>query len=375
MDAVFRHGDNFRGYTIERLLGKGGLGAVYLARHEMMDRLYAIKILYPHIATDKPEYVRRFVREARIASKLNHPNVVSVFDVGYDEPAGVYFLVMEYVDGSDLRTALAFGGTMEPNETVRIVASVAKALAVGEPLGVVHRDIKPENIMLERDGTVKLVDLGVAKARDADSLRTMPKTVFGTPNYISPEQAQDSSRVDARADVYSLGVVLFEMLCGKRPYNCEKPKEVIALLLSQEKLPDIRTFKPDVPAKLAELIGLMLAKNPEERLSGASALLAKLVELGYGEIVGDVSGKSVHGNAPYAPSVSQATEFSYAKLLKTEANDTLSFETKDEEIKSFVNSVKARKRRESMARYAVPITALAIAVVLFAIALARFLMR
>lgn len=372
MDATFKHGDNFRGYIIERLLGKGGLGAVYLARHELMDRLYAIKLLYPKIAVEKPEYVRRFVREARIASKLNHPNMVAVHDVGYDEVSGVYFLIMEYVDGSDLRAAIAFGGTMEPREAVRIVASVAKALAAGEPLGVVHRDIKPENIMLERDGTVKLVDLGVAKARDTDSLRTMPKTVFGTPNYISPEQAQDSSAVDSRADVYSLGVVLYELLCGRRPYNCEKPKEVIELLLSQAPLPDIRSFKPDIPANLAELLKLMLAKKPEERIASASALLAKLVELGYGDIVGDTARKA---SVQPAPAAQAAQDFNYSDILNTNANDTLSFETKDEEINSFVSSVKAKKRRAALIHQAVPIVALVIALALFILALAKFLSR
>lgn len=372
MEATFKHGDNFRGYIIERLLGKGGLGAVYLARHELMDRLYAIKILYPNIAVEKPEYVRRFVREARIASKLNHPNVVAVYDVGYDEGSRVYFLVMEYVDGSDLRAALAFGGTMEPQEAVRVVASVAKALASGEPLGVVHRDIKPENIMLERDGTVKLVDLGVAKARGTDSLRTMPKTVFGTPNYISPEQAQDSSAVDSRADVYSLGVVLFELLCGRRPYNCEKPTQVIELLLSKEPLPDIRSLKPDVPEKLAELLKLMLAKNPEERIPSASSLLSKFVELGYGGIVGDTARKAV---AQPASAAQPPSDFDYSAILNTNANDTLSFETKDEEINSFVSSVKAKKRRAELFRHAVPIVALVIALALFILALARFLAR
>ena len=208
-DEIFQTGENFRGYVIEKLLGKGGLGAVYLARHELMDQQFAIKILYPNVAREKPEYVRRFVREARIAAKISHPNLVSVHNVGYDNIKDVYFLVMDYVDGSDLRTAIAMGGAMDPREALRIVSSVAKALAAGEPYGIVHRDIKPENIMLTQDGHVKLVDLGVAKASGTDSLKTMAKTVFGTPNYISPEQAMNKEPIDERSDLYSVGVLMY----------------------------------------------------------------------------------------------------------------------------------------------------------------------
>ena len=361
MEEIFSENENFRGYRIERLIGRGGLGAVYLAQHITLDGYFALKILDPETADEKPEYVKRFVREAKIASKIRHPNLVQVHDAGFDEAKGVYFIVMDYVSGSDLRTAIAMGGAMEPKEAVQIIAAVASALAAGEPFGMVHRDIKPENIMLAEDGSVKLVDLGVAKAKNTDSLVTISNTVFGTPNYISPEQAQDSSAVDARADVYSLGIVLYELLCGRRPYNCNSPSDVIAKLLSPEELPDIRTFKADVPQKLAVLLQLMCAKSPEKRIASASALLDVLKRFGYD--TPSVKQTSVGLLASPKP---QEQPVDYAEIAKTPANDTLSFETRDEEISKFVKRLKARRRIKRIA-LAAAIALLAVAAVTAAI--------
>lgn len=347
MDEIFSAGEKFHGYIIEKPLGKGGLGAVYLVRHELMELPFALKILYPRVASESPEYVRRFVREAKIASKIRNANLVAVHDVGYDTAKGIYFLIMDYVRGSDLRTAIALGGAMDPREAVRIVASVARALAAGEPFGVVHRDIKPENIMLEDDGTVKLVDLGVAKIKGTDSLRTMPKTIFGTPNYISPEQAMDSSAVDSRADIYSLGVVLYELLCGRRPYECDTPTEVIKVLLSPKPLPDIRAANPAVPQKLSMLLQLMLAKAPEKRIACASQLLDTLVRFGYGDVARENAVSTV-ATASYGAGKPDEKPFDYAGLSAAPANDTLSFKTQDREISEFVEKLKARKRRNKL---------------------------
>jgi len=347
-------GAKFLDYDVVSLLGKGGMSEVYLVRKA--DKCYALKMLLPDLARANPEFVKRFEREARIAIRLRHPNLVAVHDVGYDKEFGRHYLVMDYVDGYDLRSAIALGGAMEPKEAVDVVLAVASVLEAGECLGLVHRDIKPENIMVESDGTVKLLDLGVAKARGTDSLNTMQRTVFGTPNYISPEQAQDASKVDSRADVYSLGVVFYEMLSGKRPYECDKPGEVLAKLLSPEELPDVREKNPAVPEKLAAVLRLMLAKDPSKRIESASKLIAVLKSLGY-----DASERPARKPGPVN---TVQPDFRYSSYSSAEANHTLSFETKDKEIQSFVASLKARRRNERILRWtAILLTALLVAVV------------
>ena len=354
MKEILQPGEKFQGYKVEKLLGEGGLGTVYLVRHEMLDTLYAMKILDPEVAEQNQEYVKRFVREAKIASKIRHPNLVTVHTVGYDDAKGVYFLVMDYVSGGNLRPVIGMGGAMDHREAVRIVAQVASALAAGEPYGVVHRDIKPENIMLEPDGSVKLVDLGVAKMRGADSLKTAARTIFGTPNYVSPEQAVDSSAVDARADVYSLGVVLFELLCGRRPYEGDTHTAVLQQVLSPNPIPDVRKFNPAVPERLAMLILLMCAKDPEKRLASPSALLETLERFGY-EV------PKAHGEVQPSPPA-EAQPFDYGGYAKADGNPTLSFDTKDEEIRDFVQGLKAKKRRELVVRIALAALAVVLAV-------------
>ena len=165
-DLLFRQGETFHGYVVERLLGRGGLGTVWLVRHQMLDTLFALKVLDPQVAEEKPEYVKRFVREAKLATRIRHPNLVAVHDAGFDGDKGVYFLVMDYVDGDTLRKPIAFGGGMPEKEAVGIILQVADVLAAAQRFGMVHRDLKPENIMLTSDGMVKLLDLGIAKVSD-----------------------------------------------------------------------------------------------------------------------------------------------------------------------------------------------------------------
>ncbi|MBP5791517.1 MAG: serine/threonine protein kinase [Kiritimatiellae bacterium] len=358
-DSNLADGSGFGEFTVVKLLGRGGMCSVHLVEKD--GARYALKVLSPRVARENPEYVKRFVREAKIAMSVRHPNLVAVHDAGFSEEHGVYYILMDYVGGCDLRTAIAMGGAMEPNEAVRIISSVAGALAAGEGIGIVHRDIKPENIMIDEGGIVKLVDLGVAKARGTDSLQTMPRTVFGTPNYISPEQAQDASKVDSRADVYSLGVVLFELLTGKRPYECEKPKEVLAKLLSPEELPDVRSFNPGVPERLAAIVKMMLAKNPRDRIASASRLLEWFEKIGY-----DTSGTP---NERSASASRQSDDgFSYAAYSETVANNTLSFETQDEEIRSFVSSLKTKRRTGRILRLAAAV----LGVILVVVAVLKF---
>ena len=275
-------GEHFHGYLVERLVGKGAYGAVYQVRHEVLGTTFALKVLDPSIVKKGNEDVRRFIREAKLASRLHHPSLVAVHDAGYDGERGAYYIVMDYVQGETLRTAIALGGGMQEREAVRIIGDVASALDAAAALGMVHRDIKPENILLMPDDTVKLIDLGIAKAgSEVDSLRTMAKSVFGTPAYMSPEQAADSSAVDTRSDIYSLGVVFFEMLCGRSPYKASSPEAVVQELLSQDPLPDVRTFNSKVSVKTAAVLSLMCAKRIEDRLESPAALLSTLARLGY----------------------------------------------------------------------------------------------
>ena len=357
VEDVLRAGDKFRNYIVVKLLGKGGLGCVYLVRHEMLDACYALKILSPQVAEESPQYVKRFVREAMIATKIRHPNLVAVHDVGFDEKTGFYFLVMEYIQGSSLRLAIAMGGAMHHKEAVRIAAGVASALAAGAAFGIVHRDIKPENIMLEPNGNVKLIDLGVAKIVGADSLRTAAQTVFGTPGYISPEQAVDSSSVDARADIYSLGIVLFEMLCGKGPYGDENSTAVLKSLLSPDPIPDVRLMNPKVPQKLAMLLQLMCAKDPAKRIASSGALLETMEKFGYDvpHVGGSVSAQPVEESTQEIDFGSLAS----GDVVNQEAGES-KFDENDQIISEFLKSRKAKQRRRKMRIAAVVVLLLAI---------------
>ena len=346
---LFQGGESFRGYVVERLLGKGGLGAVYLVRHEMLDTLYALKVLYPDVAKENPSYIKRFLREAKLATRIRHPNLVSVHDCGFDAARNAYYLVMDYVAGGDLRQAIAFAGKLAPEKAVRIVAQVASALEAAQPFGVVHRDIKPENIMLQPDGTVKLVDLGIAKASNVDeSLKTTTDSVFGTPTYVSPEQALSAADVDSRADVYSLGVVLFEMLCGRVPFEGKTAPQVLAQVLSDDPVPDVRDINRDVPPMLAVLVRRMCVKERDRRLANPTVLLAELAKLGY-----DLGPTVAKPRVEYTPTASAAKAdaglgVDLDKLPKDSAN-TLSFETKDEEIQAFVAKLKRKRLLKQLA--------------------------
>ena len=208
---MLRPGSTFGRYTIVKLLGQGGMGEVYLVRHAVLDSEFALKVLSPEVAARTGSFIRRFIREAKLSCRLHHPNLVAVHDAGYESSVGLYYLVMDYVPGGTLRDRLLSQSHGLPVEqAVRIVGEVAAALASAAEMKLVHRDIKPENIMFGECGEARLADLGIAKsAGNDDSLMTMANAVFGTPAYMSPEQARDSGKVDARADIYSLGIVLF----------------------------------------------------------------------------------------------------------------------------------------------------------------------
>ena len=368
-EEVFRNGEKFRGYVVERLLGNGSLGAVYLVRHEILDTIYAMKVLFPEVAKENSDYVKRFLREAKIATRIRHPNLVAVHDCGYDEERGLYYLVMDYISGGDLRQALAFAGRFAPDRAVEVVLQVASALDAAQKYRVVHRDIKPENIMIQPDGLVKLVDLGIAKADDIkDSLCTEAESVFGTPAYVAPEQAIDASVVDVRADIYSLGVVLFEMIAGKVPFDGPNAPQILVQTLSSDPFPDIRDINPDVSPQLAVIIRRMCVKEPDRRIPTPAALIKEFEKIGYRlkglQAAADV--KFAH-QADSAPTlVSMRSLIGKGEEASRGREETLSFETQDVEIQDFVNRVKRRKKLKKLAGTAAISLAAAFAILVLA---------
>ena len=263
---------------IQRFLGMGGMGAVYLARHTSLDVPVAVKILPPHNAKKHPRFAKRFAREAKLAARIRHANVVAVMDADRDEDAGLYYIVMEYVGGGSLRDLLR-RGPLDETRAIDITMGIAEALVVAARHNIIHRDIKPDNIMLTEDGQTKLADLGLAKDVAQQSLgATMTGAVMGTPAYMSPEQAQDPRNADARVDIYSLGATLYNMLVGEPPFAGDTAYQVIYNLV-HEPLPDPRTRRPDISAALAAVCMKMMAKRKEDRYQTARELLRDLRDL------------------------------------------------------------------------------------------------
>ena len=257
-------------YLLEQELGRGGMAAVHLARDVELDRLVAVKILALHLADDEG-FRRRFVREARLAARLAHPNVVRVFDAGEDD--GRPFIVMEYVPGVTLADELARVGRLTPAATVDLALQACAGLEDAHQAGLVHRDVKPGNLLLREDGVLKIADFGIARAAETTQL-TQVGSVLGTAAYLSPEQAT-GDRVTAAADIYSLGVVLYELLTGRTPFAFETLAE---LLVKQREapVPPVREHDPDVPEALEAAVMRCLARNPAYRPASAAHLAHEL---------------------------------------------------------------------------------------------------
>lgn len=270
-----KDGDQLGKYRIVKRLGKGGMGEVFLAKHEQLDILRAIKVLPDDLARTNNQFFSRFIREAKTACEIRHSNIVNVMDVETDPVYGVSYIVMEYVDGGDVRGLLKSSGRLTVDQTLVIVEAVTSALAAASEYGIVHRDIKPDNIMLTRRGEVKLADLGIAKSGEEDVQLTRTNVMMGTPAYLSPEQAKDAKHVDIRADIYSLGATMFEMLTGRIPYPGSSVYDILSKLYS-EPVPNPCDFNPDVPPEIGKIVMTMMAKKPEHRYQNAAELLEVL---------------------------------------------------------------------------------------------------
>jgi len=258
-------------YEVISMLGKGGMGAVYKARHVLLDKVVALKVLPATLARNRT-YVQRFHREARIAAKIDHQNVVRVTDVG--EENGVHYLCMDFVDGETIADVIQREHEMDEVRALDIVLQVAHALQVAEEHNIVHRDIKPANIMITARGNAKLTDLGIAKQETStDVTLTSAGAAMGTPSYMAPEQARGAHDVDKRADFYALGATLFHMVTGKLPYEGESANAII-IKVATEPMPDPRSVNPNLGEATTTLICKMMAKDPDQRQKNAAELVA-----------------------------------------------------------------------------------------------------
>ena len=262
-------------YLLQRNLASGGMASIYAALDTRLDRQVAVKIMHPHLANDEA-FVSRFIKEAKATAALSHPNIVSIQDQGWNQ-GGVpaVFIVMELVEGSTLRDLINEQAPLSIENFFRYLNPVVSALAAAHQIGIVHRDIKPENILIAKDGRVKVADFGLAVgAVIGQTLTAESSVVLGSVSYLSPEQVQRGV-ADARSDIYALGIVVFEMLTGKKPYDGQTPIQ-IAYKHVNERIPNLREVNSTIPQEVADLIYAATAPNPDDRPKDAQAFLSQL---------------------------------------------------------------------------------------------------
>jgi serine/threonine protein kinase len=273
----FASGENVGAYRIVEKLGQGGMATVYKAYHPALDRYVAIKVMHPAFMED-PNFLARFQREARIVAKLDHPHIIPIYD--FAEHNGHPYLVMRFIEGETLKARIerarsAERGSLEPQEIMRIARAVGQALTYAHGQGVLHRDIKPSNVLLTPEGGVYLTDFGLARMAEAGESTLSRDMMLGTPQYISPEQAKGIRKLDARTDVYSLGVVLYELLVGRVPFTADTPYAIVHDHIFSP-LPMPRELNPDLPESLERVLLKALAKDPDDRFQSVEELVTAL---------------------------------------------------------------------------------------------------
>ncbi|SNV64013.1 Serine/threonine-protein kinase PrkC [Veillonella rodentium] len=258
-------------YRIVDKIGVGGMADVYLGEDTLLGRPVAIKILHANFANDD-EFVKRFKREAQAAGKLNHPNIVNMYDVGFDQ--NLHYIIMEYVDGETLKEYITRHGRLSIDEAVKFTIAIAEGLEHAHAMGIVHCDIKPHNVIITRTGRVKVTDFGIARAMNATNTVMYTNSILGSAHYLSPEQASGKP-IDGNTDIYSLGVVLYEMLTGRVPFEGETPIAV-ALKHVREKVTPPTRYNPSIPPLLEAVVMKALAKNPADRFESISDMISDL---------------------------------------------------------------------------------------------------
>ena len=275
-------------YELVELVGSGGMSSVYKAHDTLLERNVALKILHDHYSDDD-EFVERFRREARAVAQLSHPNIVTVIDRG--EAGGRQYIVFEYIDGENLKELLVRSGRLPVERALELALEIGRGLAFAHEHGLVHRDVKPQNVLLNGDGRPKVTDFGIARSLDVERGVTQTGTVLGTSNYIAPEQASGQP-VDAQTDVYSLGVVLYELLVGDVPFPGEN-FVAVAMKHVNEPPPDLRYVRKNVPPRVAAAVARALEKDPRRRFPSMDAFAAELeaclAELERGDGAGDAT--------------------------------------------------------------------------------------
>jgi serine/threonine protein kinase len=296
-------------YRVEGRLGFGGMSQVHLAFDKRLERRVAVKLLAEHLAED-PTFVSRFQREAQAAARLIHPNIVQVFDSGQDERSGQYFIVMEYIEGQSCAEILRDDGWIEVDEAVAIIEQACEGLHYAHRHGVVHRDVKPGNLLRSRDGEVKLADFGIAKATEQSSI-TQVGSVLGTAAYLAPEQAR-GEEAGPRADLYALGVVTYQLISGRLPYEAASLTE-LALKQQQEEPAMLDTLVAAVTPELAEAVAIALTLDPRDRYSSAREMGRAISDGALG-----ISPTQPHSGAR---SVARATEATSVLTSATRAHE------------------------------------------------------
>ena len=258
-------------YRIVDKIGVGGMADVYLGEDTLLGRQVAIKVLHANFANDD-EFVTRFNREAQAAGKLNHPNIVNMYDVGFDQD--LHYIIMEYVNGETLKEYITRHGRLSIDEAVKFTIAIAEGLEHAHTMGIVHCDIKPHNVIITQTGRVKVTDFGIARAMNATNTVMYTNSILGSAHYLSPEQASGKP-VDGNTDIYSLGVVLYEMLTGRVPFEGETPIAV-ALKHVREKVAPPTRYNPSIPPLLEAVVLKALSKNPTDRFDSISDMISDL---------------------------------------------------------------------------------------------------
>lgn len=292
-------------YLIQDLLGQGGMSAVYKAMDQNLNRIVAVKLIHPHLSVD-PEFVRRFEEEARAVAQLRHPNIIQVFDFDHDED--VYYIVFEFVPGETLQDRLKRlhenGRRMDIDKTISIGAALADALDYAHSRNLIHRDVKPANVMLNVNNEPVLMDFGIVKIMGGTQ-HTATGAVMGTARYMSPEQIK-GERIDERTDIYSLGVVLFEMAGGRPPFEADSAMTIMMMHVN-DPVPDLRQLRPDVPPGLVQVINKTLTKERDKRFARASEIARTLRHPGLASTAPAAAAATVLEPAP-DPALSQLRE-------------------------------------------------------------------